>query len=130
MMVKHSAWVAPLALGLVLAALGQSAWGYDDVRKPVKPLGALSLQTATPAPKPSPATVAQGVQDELAAQFQRAAGSRQTLTAQEAKASGWGFVADHFSQIDTSRKGYVTLAEISSFMAARSPQKMMQAAPQ
>ncbi|KGM30568.1 hypothetical protein P409_32270 [Inquilinus limosus MP06] len=89
----------------------------------------MALRTA-PAPKPSPATMAQGVQDELAAQFQRASGSRASLTAQQAKKAGWGFVADHFGQIDTSGKGYVTLAEITSFMAARSPQKLMQGAPQ
>lgn len=128
MRLKHS-WVAPLALILAGVALGQSAWGYDDVRKPVKPAGTLALRVA-PAPKPSPATMAQGVQDELSAQFQRASGARSSLTAQQAKQAGWGFVADHFGQIDTSGKGYVTLAEISSFMAARSPQRLMQGAPQ
>lgn len=126
MTIKH--WVAPLVLAGL--ALGHSAWGYDDVRKPIKPAGALALRTTAPAPKPSPATVAQGVQDELAAQFQRASGARASLTAQQAKAAGWGFVADHFGQIDTSRKGYVTLAEITSFMAARAPQKLMETAPQ
>lgn len=123
MTVRHSAWVASLALVLAGIGLGRAAWGYDDVLKPIRPPGALALRTA-PAPKPSPATMAQGVQDELAAQFQRAAGTRSALTAQQAKSAGWGFVADHFGQIDTSRKGYVTLGEISQFMAQRSPQKL------
>ncbi|OWJ63582.1 hypothetical protein [Inquilinus limosus] len=127
MRIKH--WVAPLALVAAGMALAQPSWGYDDVRKPVKPAGTLALRTA-PAPRPSPATMAQGMQDELAAQFQRASGARSSLTAQQAKKAGWGFVADHFGQIDSSGKGYVTLAEISSFMAARSPQKLMQGAPQ
>jgi hypothetical protein len=133
MRVKHSAkysvCVASLALVLAGIGLGQSAWGYDDLLKPIRPQGAMSLRVA-PAPKPSAATVAQSVQDELAQQFQQASGSRSSLTAQQAKAAGWGFVADHFGQIDTSRKGYVTLSEVSQFMANRAPQKVMQANPQ
>lgn len=130
---KHSAWVTPLAWAVVLAGvgLGQAAYGYDDVLKPIRPLGAQSRQAAVPVPKPSPATMEQSVQTELAAQFQQASGARRTLTAQQARTAGWGFIADHFSEIDTSRKGYVTLAEISRFMAQRSPQRLMQdAVPQ
>jgi hypothetical protein len=127
--VRHSACVASLALVLAGIGLGQPAWGYDDLLKPIRPQGVAALRVA-PAPKPTPASVAQGVQDELTAQFQRAAGTRSSLTAQQAKSAGWGFVADHFGQIDTSRKGYVTLAEITSFMAARSPQMLMKSAPQ
>ncbi|WP_429229954.1 hypothetical protein [Inquilinus ginsengisoli] len=57
-------------------------------------------------------------------------GSDAAQIAQQAKAAGRGFVADHFDQIDTSGKGYVTLGEVSQFMAQRSPQKLMQSAPQ
>lgn len=53
-----------------------------------------------------------------------------SLTAQQARKAGRGFVADHFGRIDTSGKGDVTLAEISQLMARRSPQKLMRGAPQ
>jgi hypothetical protein len=37
-----------------------------------------------------------------------------------AKDAGWGFISDHFAQIDKQHHGYVTFDEIQAFMDARS----------
>ncbi len=61
---------------------------------------------------------------ELKAKFEEAAKhSNQMLTIQGTKDAGWGFLADHFAEIDKDRDGYLRFEEVSTFMNARSPLK-------
>jgi hypothetical protein len=54
MTVRHSAWVASLALVLAGTGLGQSAHGYDHVRKPVKPAGGAGPEDHRSGPEAEP----------------------------------------------------------------------------
>ena len=47
------------------------------------------------------------------------------LSQQQAKAAGWGFVSDHFSEIDQSGSGYVRLDDVLRFQSQRTPQQVM-----
>ncbi len=102
------------------------AMAYDDLRVPVPPKrakGALAPATATtPAAAPTEASVNQAVQRQTQQRFAAASGNRGVLTQDQATKAGWGLVSDHFSDIDTSHKGYVTLDDVQKFLAARTPQ--------
>ncbi|ATU90717.1 hypothetical protein [Phyllobacterium zundukense] len=59
---------------------------------------------------------------ELKAKFDEATKhSNQMLTEKGAVDAGWGFLADHFAEIDRDRDGYLRFEEVSVFMDARSP---------
>ncbi|QND51600.1 hypothetical protein HB779_06575 [Phyllobacterium sp. 628] len=100
-----------LAIGIMLAS---PAYAYDDLPVPppapagtvLKPLTNESIQTE--------------LDQRLADRFRTAAGSSSQLTAQQAKDSGWGFISDHFAQIDKGHQGYVTFKQIQAFIDARS----------
>src|ERR1700712_3935130 len=97
---------ATLALALPLRA-------YDDLGVPpkapagsvIKPLTSETIQTE--------------LDRRLIDRFRAAAGTSPRLTAQQAKDAGWGFIADHFAEIDKRRYGYVTFDEIQDFMDSR-----------
>lgn len=72
--------------------------------------------------------VQDAVNQQLKTHFDRAAGPSGQLTADAAKAAGWGFIADHFQEIDRDNKGYVSYSDVSAFMKARSPLKVPAAA--
>lgn len=57
----------------------------------------------------------------IAAKFAQAAGSTNNLlTKKAALASGWGWAADHFSQIDRQNKGKVSLNDVLDYINRRS----------
>ncbi|MBZ9600893.1 hypothetical protein [Phyllobacterium chamaecytisi] len=58
---------------------------------------------------------------ELRAKFDAAAKSRHLLTAQAANDAGWGFAADHFTEIDRDHDGYASFDEVQAFFDGRSP---------
>ncbi|MBA8877462.1 hypothetical protein [Phyllobacterium myrsinacearum] len=68
--------------------------------------------------------VQDAVNQQLKNHFDRAASPSGQLTANAAKAAGWGFISDHFQEIDRDNKGYVSYADVSAFMKARSPLKV------
>lgn len=72
--------------------------------------------------------VQDAVNQQLKRHFDRAAGASSQLTADAARAAGWGFIADHFPEIDRDNKGYVSYSDVSAFMKARSPLKVPAAA--
>jgi hypothetical protein len=72
-------------------------------------------------PKMTMVGVQQELDKRLKSRFDAAAGPGGKLTAQTARAAGWGFVADHFSAIDKSGEGSVTLDQIQNYMSVRSP---------
>jgi hypothetical protein len=86
-------------------------------------------ELGAPPPEPAgtvlrPATnesIREELDERLVADFSAAAGSSPYLTAQQAKKAGWGFIADHFAEIDKSHAGYVTVNDIQAFMDARAP---------
>ncbi len=71
---------------------------------------------AAPAPQPAAG-------DHLAQRFQRANVARDgMLTLQQAQDAGWQVVVRNFYAIDVARRGYVTLNDISAWLAARRQQ--------
>ncbi|QND51617.1 hypothetical protein HB779_06680 [Phyllobacterium sp. 628] len=72
---------------------------------------------------PMTATVAQEFLDrDMATRFDAAADpATHQLTEQRARDFGWGFISDHFAEIDVHRQGYVRFEEVRAFMQARSP---------
>jgi len=80
-------------------------------------------------PKMNQATVQQAVDQQLKARFDAAAGSSKVLTAQQASDGGWGFISDHFAEIDRDKDGFVSFADVSRFMAPRSPLSVAPARP-
>ncbi len=62
------------------------------------------------------------VDRKLRHKFDAAARSTNNLlSVQGAKDAGWGFLADHFAEIDSRRDGYLTFDEVQTFLDARSP---------
>ena len=115
-------WIRPAFL-LVCASLvwAGRAHAYDDLGKPPP----LPVGSAQPA-KPTEASVAHDVEQQIAQRFASAAGgSSNLLSQQQAKSAGWGFVSDHFSEIDRNGSGYVSLNDVLRFTAQRSPQNIM-----
>ncbi|CAN7165923.1 EF-hand domain-containing protein [Phyllobacterium sp. LjRoot231] len=72
-------------------------------------------------PKMNQATVQQAVDQQMKSRFESAAGSGKVLTAQQASEAGWGFISDHFAEIDRDKDGFVSFSDVSRFMAPRSP---------
>jgi hypothetical protein len=58
---------------------------------------------------------------DLRDRFDSATGANGILTAQAANDAGWGFAADHFTEIDRDHDGYATFSEVQTFFDARSP---------
>lgn len=81
------------------------------------------------SPKLTEERVSDAVNDQLRAKFDAAAGANHLLTAEQANNAGWGFIADHFSDIDLGNSGSVSFAEVSRYMTARSPLKGKAANP-
>jgi hypothetical protein len=71
-------------------------------------------------------TVQKGIDASTEARFKAiaaAGASQKVITTEQAKGAGWGFVDDHFAQIDKNGDGFVSLGDISRFLGARSPLK-------
>ncbi|NTS30980.1 hypothetical protein HQ945_06915 [Phyllobacterium sp. BT25] len=99
---------------LAALMLSSPAQAYDDLRKP----------PADPSGTVREPLTETGIQRELdqrlLQRFKVAAGSSPRLTKQQAKDANWGFIADHFAEIDTAGAGYVSFDQIQAFMDARS----------
>ncbi|SFI67317.1 hypothetical protein SAMN04515648_1104 [Phyllobacterium sp. CL33Tsu] len=99
---------------LAALMLASPAQAYDDLRKP----------PADPSGTARAPLTESGIQHELdqrlMQRFKAAAGSSPRLTRQQAKDANWGFIADHFAEIDTAGAGYVSFDQIQTFMDARS----------
>jgi len=121
---SHPLLIAILASAIVFTGIVR-AMAYDDIgHPPPDPAG-------TVYPEMTPEFVQQKVDEQIRAQFEQAAGpSAYVLSAEQAKTSGWGFVADHFAEIDQDRDGYVSLSDISRFLSSRTPQNLLRAARQ
>ena len=129
-----------LSLFIALAAvlIGSASSTHAGIPgKPVivtagKQIFILSAEDLPSAPPPSPPgvesspltpeNVQDAVEEQIAAHFRAAAGPQNPLlTADQAKAAGWGVIADYFADIDRDGDGYVRLEDVASFMKARSP---------
>lgn len=121
---SHLLLIAMLASAIVFTS-GVRAIAYDDIgNPPPDPAG-------TVYPDMTPEFVQHKIDEQIRAQFEQAAGpSAYVLSAEQAKAAGWGFVADHFSGIDEDRDGYVSLSDITLFLSPRTPQNLLRAAQQ
>jgi hypothetical protein len=58
---------------------------------------------------------------DLRDRFESATGASGILTLKHANDAGWGFIGDHFAEIDRNRDGYLTFDEVQTFFDARSP---------
>jgi hypothetical protein len=79
------------------------------------PLSVQKELSKLPAPVEGAALQAQ-VERKLKAAFDAAAGSGGTLTREQARAAGMGFVANHFDAIDRSRRGFVDAEDYVRFV--------------
>lgn len=78
------------------------------------------LRKLTPAPAPSGAALRVQAMQKLKIRFEQADGNGNgMLTRDEATKAGFGFVATHFDEIDTSKRGAVTFDELALFMQQR-----------
>ncbi|QND51616.1 hypothetical protein HB779_06665 [Phyllobacterium sp. 628] len=83
-----------------------------------------------PRPKMTEELVQKTMDADLKARFDSAAAhSNNMLTAQQARDANWGFLADHFDEIDRNRDGYVSFDEVAAYMAARSPLRKRMSRP-
>ncbi|MCX8282404.1 hypothetical protein OSJ77_19605 [Phyllobacterium sp. 0TCS1.6C] len=83
----------------------------------------LPRDSSIPAsPKMTEEIVRKTMDAELKARFDTAADpSTGQLTKQRANDFSWGFIADHFEEIDRRGNGFVSFGEVKDFMDARSP---------
>ncbi|MFT0175047.1 hypothetical protein ACLKMY_40380 [Paraburkholderia mimosarum] len=115
-----------LVTGIVVAvvvALGHGAvFAYDDLPVPPPP-----PEGWVPPPRQSENSVTRNVESQIRQRFTAATGGNPNglLSQQQAKAAGWGFVSDHFSEIDRAGTGYVRLDDVLQFMSERTPQRIM-----
>jgi hypothetical protein len=96
-------------------------------------LGALTLSgvavaQTTPAPVPAPSGAPAGQnatrEQRFVAQFQAANTTHDGhLTLDQAKAGSMPMIVRHFSEIDLSGKGYVTMADVQAYRHARAVQR-------
>ncbi len=127
-MMKHShrifaALFAAAALGAALSAQAQAASAAPPDRQPGGEGGPWlppALRTPDPTPPSSGKALQEEVNRKLLRQFQSAdVTARGAITADEAKNARFGFVAQHFDEIDTARQGRVTFDQIKTFLEAR-----------
>ncbi|PRD49701.1 EF-hand domain-containing protein [Phyllobacterium myrsinacearum] len=100
-------------ISLLLTSLaGGSAQAGDRVWRP---------EPGTKSVKQDAISIQRQLDQELRAKFDAVASSNHLLTAQAAGNAGWGFIAEHFAQIDKDRDGYITFDDVQTFLDARSP---------
>jgi hypothetical protein len=88
------------------------------------------LPPGTVVVKPDAASIQATIDTRLRDKFDAAAGkSNHLLTAQQSIDAGWGFLADHFAEIDRNHDGYLNLTEVETFFNARSAIKSMRKQP-
>ena len=81
------------------------------------------LRESTPAPAPRGAALRAQVERKLKAGFDAADVNRSgTLTREQARAAGLGYVAKHFDEIDQKRAGAVSFDDVKRFLRGRGAQ--------
>jgi hypothetical protein len=127
-----------VTLSILAASLPAHAFPAGIAAVPLQPERFLNVGEKMVKLKPDPSApkrpkmtqeeVQQAMDADIKARFDSAAGSSNvTLTAQRAKEASWGFVADHFAEIDGDHDGYIRYDDVATFMAARSPLKKKRA---
>ena len=81
------------------------------------------LRTPAPTPAPQGAALRAQVERKLKAGFDRADVDRSgTVTRDQARAAGLGYIVKHFDDIDRQRAGAVSFDDVKRFMRARGAQ--------
>src|SRR5579872_1067092 len=106
---------AVMTAALVSVIAAQPALAYDGVRR-------LPHQDAPNAPPPTEQSSWAGMQQNIERRFNDASGGGSSLTQEQARRAGWGWVSDNFSAIDKQRAGHVCLDDIKRFMQDQWPQ--------
>lgn len=114
-------------LAVALAALGVAggARGADPAPAAIEtphrdPWVPPSAVPATPAAPTTGVQLRAQAEERLATAFAAAdTAHKGTLTRDEARAAGLGFVARHFDEIDTARAGAVSFDDVSRYLARR-----------
>lgn len=122
-MKNTSFWLTVSVIATLVPLMGMSnAHAYDDL-----PLPPPLPKDWVPPPKPTEKSVVQQVETQTRERFAAAAGgdANGQLSQAQAKAAGWGFVSDHFIEIDSSGSGYVRLDDVLRFISQRTPQRIM-----
>ena len=102
------------AFAIVIFSVSGAAMAGDRIDKRPRPTGTKHVEL-------NAANVQKTLDSELRATFNAASGGSNQLTAQQAIDAGWGFLADHFAEVDVNHDGYVNFSEVQSFFDARSP---------
>lgn len=104
-----------IMIALLLSWIAGSVHAGDRVEFP-------KLKPGEKVIKQDAASIERQLDKELRTKFDAAsAHSNHLLTAQAAKDAGWGFVADHFTEIDSNHDGYASYGEVETFFDGRSP---------
>lgn len=112
------------AIVLLLAAMASpAAWGQGAVMEremiePWVPPAVAKAMEATPAAKRGAGLRAE-VERKLRADFEAAATPAGTLTRDQARAAGLGFIANHFDAIDRRGAGAVRFEDYRAFLKSR-----------
>jgi hypothetical protein len=92
--------------------------------------GLIKVGEHMPVPPPDPPGTAtpmptgRALQNQIVADFKKrfdAAADPAThlLTATQAKSAGWGYVADHFNEIDAANKGSVSFSDLMRYLRSK-----------
>lgn len=110
-------WIAFSAAMAAAAAWGQGAVMERDWIEPWVPPAVAKSAQALPAPKRG-AELRAEVERRLRADFEAAA-PEGTLTREQARAAGLGFIAGHFEAIDRRGSGVVRFEDYRAFLKSR-----------
>ncbi len=113
-----------MSLTILLAfsiAVGADAEAFTSDLPQGDPVLPPALRQQQSRDKPSSGDeLRQQVMQKLKARFDAADSDHNArLTLEEAKAAGLGFVAQHFAEIDTAKRGSVSFEEVRKYMQSR-----------
>lgn len=105
---------------LALPAVAQERAHMAEMGDPYLPPAARQPSTAPPT---SGEALRQQVDAKLRRQFETADTQQQgTISAEQARAAGLGYVANHFEQIDTAHSGRVSFEQLRRYLNTRRAQ--------
>ena len=114
-----------LALGEALPARAQPAQSPPGtIETPIRgPWVPPELRKPAPSPAPQGAALRAQVERKLKAGFDAADVNRSgTVTREQARAAGLGYIVNHFDEIDRQRAGAVSFEDVKHFLRARGAQ--------
>jgi hypothetical protein len=124
---RRTAVLAAIAFTLALSALIPARAATSPpatIETPLRdPWVPPELRKAPPAPAPQGAALRARVERKLKTGFDTAdVGGSGTLTREQARAAGLGYIVKHFDEIDRERAGAVSFDDVKRFLRTRGAQ--------